>query len=105
MSELNVDTRKHAGATVSWALGLAACLCNLTIVLLPIGLPLGLAGLILGAVAAARDRASRQAFLGESGNATRRGVPGMALSGISFLVGAVWAGTVVSVFLVDPTLR
>ncbi|MCI3925157.1 hypothetical protein MO973_33600 [Paenibacillus sp. TRM 82003] len=83
------------------------------IVLLPIGLILGLVGFILGAVAAARAARGRHgAEQGETlGGSeadehagTRRGVPGLVLSGISFLIAIIWAGTVVGLLLADPTL-
>jgi hypothetical protein len=82
---------RNSTSTVAWALGLAACLCNLIIVLLPIGLILGVVALILGAAGAKRSSGT--------GRST-----GLVLSAVSFVIAAIWIGTIVSVFLIDPTL-
>jgi len=77
-----------APSNTAWGLGLAACLCNLLIVLLPFGILLGIAGFIIGLVQFAR--AKRMA--------------GIVVSGVSFLIAVIIVGTVLSVFWVDPTL-
>lgn len=98
-----LKSKSGTGATVAWALGLAACLCNLIIVLLPIGLLLGIAALVLGVVSLDRERSPARSD-DNGASRTRRGIPGLALSGLSFLIAAIWFGTIVAVFLVDPTL-
>ncbi|WP_199615674.1 hypothetical protein [Paenibacillus alkalitolerans] len=81
--------RVHQSAA-AWGLGLAACLCNLLILFLPVGLVLGLIAFIIGAVHSGRRRGS--------GNA------GMLLGGLSLLIAVIWAATVGAVFWFDPTL-
>lgn len=77
-------------STLAWVLGLAACLCNLMLLLLPIGLLLGCISFILGCIGSFRRRGS--------------GAAGIVLSGVSFFIAAVIIGTIVSVFFIDPTL-
>lgn len=81
---------KTEKATAAWATGLAACLCNLMVVLLPAGIILGVVALALGVAGARMRRVG--------------GTSGVVLAGISFLIALVWAATVASVFLFDPTL-
>lgn len=81
--------RKGLG-TSAWVLGLAACLCNLMIILLPIGLLLGTIAFALAVAGSIRARGS--------------GTAGMVLSGVSFFIAAILIGTIVSVFFIDPTL-
>lgn len=86
-----VDQRMHnSKETVAWALGLAACLCNIVIILVPIGLLLGVTSLIMGLLDSARTQGGS--------------LPALALSGVSFLIAAMWVGTILSIFAIDPTL-
>lgn len=88
---MNGEIGKGSGsATASWALGLAACLCNLTIVLAPVGIILGFVALILGLATSAKQRGS--------------GASGLILSGVSFLIALTWAASAAAPFLFDPTL-
>lgn len=82
--------KSNGPATASWALGLAACLCNVTIVLAPVGIILGIVSLILGLVSSAQRRGS--------------GAGGLLLSGVSFLIAFIWIASVASLFVFDPTL-
>jgi len=77
-----------APSNTAWGLGLAACLCNLLIVLIPVGLLLGLAGLILGLIQFLRTRHKA----------------GIVVSSISFLITILIVGSVAALFWVDPVL-
>lgn len=84
--------QRSATSSAAWGLGLAACFCNLMIVLLPIGLVLGGVSLTLS-------------LLGRARRTDERGrMAGLALSGVSFLIAAIWALTIAAVFVLDPTL-
>lgn len=81
--------QQRTGSTsAAWGLGLAACMCNLMIVLVPFGIILGAIALFLVLLPSNRSAAK----------------PALALAGVSFLIAAVWTATVASVFLIDPTL-
>ncbi|HZG58468.1 hypothetical protein [Paenibacillus sp.] len=81
---------RSGSPSTAWGLGLAACICNLTILFAPVGLVLGLVALVLGLTGSARAHGAY--------------APALALSGVSFLIAAIWAMTIASIFVLDPTL-
>jgi len=85
-----MEQQRTASGSAAWGLGLAACMCNLMIILLPVGLILGLIALCRGLFSRRLDRSAK--------------VPALALAGVSFLIAFIWTATVVSVFVIDPTL-
>ncbi len=81
---------RSAASTPAFWLALTACMCNLLVVLLPIGLLLGLIALILGLIGSAR--------------ASGANAPTLILTGVSFLIALVWGLSVAAMFAIDPTL-
>jgi len=81
---------RTTSSTAALVLGIAACMCNLIVVLLPIGILLGIAALVVALAGSSRSRGTIGAAL--------------ALSGVSFLIAAVWALTAAAIFWIDPTL-
>lgn len=82
--------RRSATSTPAFWLALSACMCNLLVVLLPIGLLLGLVALVLGLIGSQR--------------ATGASAPALTLTGVSFLIALVWGLSVAAMFAIDPTL-
>ncbi len=82
--------QRSATSTPAFWLALTACMCNLLVVLLPIGLPLGLVALVLG--------------LTNANRATGGNAPALTLTGVSFLIALVWGLSVAAMFAIDPTL-
>ncbi|WP_274364919.1 hypothetical protein [Paenibacillus thermotolerans] len=81
---------KVSQSSAAWGLGLAACLCNLLILFLPVGFILGIVALVIGGVHSSRRRGT--------GNA------GIVLGGLSLIIALIWIVTIGSVFVIDPTL-
>jgi hypothetical protein len=77
-------------STAPWVIGVVACGCNILALFLPFGIVLGIIALILGLVHSARRRGT--------------GTAGIVLGALSLLIAVLWAATIGSVFLFDPTL-
>ena len=82
--------QRTRSASAAWGLGLAACLCNFAILLMPVGIILGIIALLVARLSPNLDRSAKK--------------PAYALAGLSFLIAAVWAATVLAVYLLDETL-
>lgn len=89
--------QRSATSSAAWGLGLAACICNLSVIFLPIGLLLGLVALLLALLTRGRRPLGENRTADASGSA-------LTLIGVAFLIAAIWTFTVASVFFIDPTL-
>ncbi|WP_309121507.1 hypothetical protein [Paenibacillus sp.] len=85
-----MSLHRTATSTPAFWLALAACMCNLLVVLLPIGLILGLVALATGTIGSRRS--------------PEAGAPALTLAGVSFVIALIWGLSVAAMFAIDPTL-
>jgi len=85
-----LSLQRSASSTAAFWLALTACMCNLLIFLLPVGLILGVVALTSGWIGSKRAPGSSAAAL--------------TLTGVSFIIAFVWAFSVAAMFAIDPTL-